>query len=172
LRFQVNWVVNCLIIVLIEGINAKTEFKVNQIKSFEMISFRRTLCLFVQTYYAKHITSFSSVSIVKRGIYCYPFFEAPHKRKYQKIREKRKNKKIKKILEEKKQKKKHISWEEHIRTPRKLPKTGWRGSKYTRLENLTPYFQLMKTLLEKKYQFWGGKFKIECLKIQLKFFKV
>ena len=115
-----------------------------------MISFRRTLCLFVQTYYAKHITSFSSVSIVKRGIYCYPFFEAPHKRKYQKIREKRKYKKIKKILEEKKTKKKHISWEEHIRTPRKLPKTGWRGSKYTRLENLTPYFQLMKTLLEKK----------------------
>jgi len=89
----------------LKGINAKTEFQVNQIKSFEMISFRRTLCLFVQTYYAKHITSFSSVSIVKRGIYCYPFFEAPHKRKYQKIREKRKYKKIKKILEEKKQKK-------------------------------------------------------------------
>jgi hypothetical protein len=41
-------------------------------------------------------------------------FEAPHKQK---------NKK--KILEENK---KYISWEEHTKTPRKLPKTGWERS--------------------------------------------
>jgi hypothetical protein len=30
-----------------------------------------------------------------------------------------------------------ISLVEHTRTPRKLPKIGWGGSKYIKLENLT-----------------------------------
>jgi hypothetical protein len=44
-------------------------------------------------------------------------FGAPHKQKNKKKKEK--------ILEENK---KYISWEEHTKTPRKLPKTGWERS--------------------------------------------
>jgi hypothetical protein len=39
-----------------------------------------------------------------------------------------------------------FNWEEHTGTLRKLPKTGWRGSKYIKFENLTPYFELIKTI--------------------------
>jgi len=66
----------------------------------------------------------------------------------------------------------YINWEEHIITPRKLPKIGKERLKYIKLRNLTAYFQLLKILLAKKVQFWKGKFKIVCLRTQLKFFKV
>jgi len=65
-------------------------------------------------------------------------FEASHKQKIQK--KNREIQKYKKVLEEKQKKDKYISLEEHTRTPRKLPKIGWGGSKYTKLKIL-PYWQ-------------------------------
>jgi hypothetical protein len=41
--------------------------------------------------------------------------------------------------------------------PWKLSKTSWVKLKYTRLENLTVYFQPIKTLLAKKIQFKDPK---------------
>jgi hypothetical protein len=41
-------------------------------------------------------------------------------------------------------------WEEYIKTSKKLPKTCWGGSKYTKLKNLTAFYQLMKALLANK----------------------
>jgi hypothetical protein len=47
--------------------------------------------------------------------------------------------------------------------PRKLSKTGWKRSKYTRLKNLTVQFWLVKALLAKKIQNWIFKNSIEIL---------
>ena len=54
---------------------------------------------------------------------------------------------------------------------RKLLKTGWRGSKYTRLENLTARFQLMKTLLVKKNLILRRKIKNWMFKDSIKIFQ-
>jgi hypothetical protein len=58
--------------------------------------------------------------------------------------------------------KKYIyQWEEYIRTPSKLPKTGWGRSKYTKLENLTTCFWLIQALLAKKIQFEEENLKLD-----------
>jgi len=44
-------------------------------------------------------------------------------------------------------------WEKTRRMPRKLSKTSWKRSKYTRLKNLTVQFWLIKVLLARKIQF-------------------
>jgi hypothetical protein len=79
-----------------------------------------------------------------------PFFVAPYKQKKEKKKKKEKIQKGWKILQENK---KIYQEEGYTKMPRKLSKTGWGRSKYTRLENLTMYFRLMKTLLAKKNQF-------------------
>jgi hypothetical protein len=56
-------------------------------------------------------------------------------------------KQIEKMLEEKK----IYQWEEYTRTPRKLPKTGWERSKYTKLKNLTAYFDWWRPYLQEKF---------------------
>ena len=79
------------------------EFQVNRTRSFESISFGRTSRLSLKTYYTKHLTSLSSVSIVNRRHLLLPIFRAPHKQKeLRKKREKRKYKKNQNMLEESK----------------------------------------------------------------------
>jgi len=70
----------------------------------------------------------------------------------------RENKKNEKMLEEKK----IYQWEEYSKMPRKLLKTCWGRSKYTRLKNLIMYFRLIKALLKKKNSISGRKSKISC----------
>jgi hypothetical protein len=65
----------------LKGIAVKTEFQINQAKRFEKISFRSSVFVYLyKTYYAKHLTSLCSVSIVKRGHLLLPIFESPHKK--------------------------------------------------------------------------------------------
>jgi len=58
----------------LKGIAAKTEFQVNRTKSFKKISFGKTICLSLQTYYIKHSTSLCSISIIKSGHLSLPNF--------------------------------------------------------------------------------------------------
>jgi hypothetical protein len=47
----------------LNGIAVKIEFQVIRTRSFKKISFGRPFCLSLQTDYAKHLTSLSSISI-------------------------------------------------------------------------------------------------------------
>jgi hypothetical protein len=61
----------------LKGMAARIKFQVIQTKSFEMISYGRTFYSSLQTYYAKHLKSLSSIIIVKREHLLLPIFWGP-----------------------------------------------------------------------------------------------
>jgi hypothetical protein len=85
-------------------------------------------------------------------------FRAPYKytKKLGKRKKTKKSRnKYKKIETLEKKNKKYISVEETWRTPRKLPKTSWRVSRYIKLEKLIIQLWLMKALLKRNCKVRG-----------------